>query len=121
MRIALVLMLLGFMASPVKAGSPHGCPKRAWCGCWLAKHLGLHDRKLWLARNWARIGSPAPGPAPGVVAVWRHHVGVVTGVPGPGRIELLSGNDGNRVRKRVRPSRGVIAWRYVGWQAASNP
>jgi uncharacterized protein (TIGR02594 family) len=108
----------------VQYGPPPGCPARAWCGCWLQKHLGLNDRSLWLARNWARIGSPAGGPAPGVVAVFARgrggHVGIVTGVPGPGRIVLLSGNDGRAVRERERSTRGVIAWRHVGARYAQR-
>jgi uncharacterized protein (TIGR02594 family) len=108
----------------VQSGPPAGCPARAWCGCWLSKHLGLNDRSLWLARNWARIGSPAGGPAPGVVAVFARgrggHVGIVTGVPGPGRIILLSGNDGRAVRERERSTRGVIAWRHVGARYAQR-
>ena len=28
------------------------------------------NRKLWLARNWLRVGRPAAGPAPGVVVVF---------------------------------------------------
>jgi hypothetical protein len=96
----------------VAGGRPAGCP-HAWCGCWLGLKTGLTDRSLWLARNWARVGSPASGPAPGVIAVWRHHVGQVTGVPGPGLIVLLSGNDGRAVRERERSSAGVIAWRRV--------
>jgi hypothetical protein len=108
----------------VQSGPPAGCPSRAWCGCWLAKHLGMNDRSLWLARNWARIGSPAAGPAPGVVAVFARgrggHVGIVTGVPGPGRIILLSGNDGRAVRERERSTRGVIAWRHIGARYASR-
>jgi hypothetical protein len=43
--------------------------------------------------------------------VFRHHVGIVVAVSGPGRIVLLSGNDGGAVRQRERSSRGVIAWR----------
>jgi hypothetical protein len=100
-------------------GRPAGCPG-AWCGCWLARHLGMASgRALWVARAWARVGAPAHGPAPGVVAVWRHHVGIVRAVPSPGRIVLLSGNDGHRVRERERSSRGVIAWRHVGDRLAS--
>lgn len=102
----------------VQSGPPSGCPSRAWCGCWLAKHLGLNDRALWLAREWARIGSAAAGPAPGVVAVWPHHVGIVRRVTGPGRAVILSGNDGRAVRERERSTRGVIAWRYVSQRFA---
>lgn len=79
----------------------------------MSNYFGFKDRKLWLAINWAHIGRPASGPAPGVVAVYRHHVGVVTAVPGPGRMVLLSGNDGNAVRERERSTRGVVAWRWV--------
>ena len=110
----------GFEGSPrlIASGPPAGCPSRAWCGCWLAKHLGMNDRSLWLARNWARIGSPAAGPSPGVVAVFARgrggHVGIVTGVPGPGRVVLLSGNDKRAVRERERSTRGIIAYRHVG-------
>jgi hypothetical protein len=104
------VLALACMATPAAAsGRPHGCP-RAWCGCWLAHHLGLSDRSLWLARNWARKGRRVAGPAPGVIAVYPHHVGLVKAVAGPGRIVLLSGNDGRQVRERERSSRGVIAW-----------
>lgn len=100
-------------------GRPPGCPYRAWCGCYLSKHLGLNDRSLWLARNWARIGSAASGPAPGVVVVWPHHVGLIRSVTGPGRAVVLSGNDGRAVRERERSLRGVIAYRHVGARYAA--
>lgn len=100
-------------AGVVSVGRPAGCPS-AWCGCYLAQLLGLNDRSLWLARNWAFKFPRVAGPAPGVVAVWRHHVGQVTAVPGPGRIILKSGNDGHAVRERERSTAGVIAWVRVG-------
>ena len=85
---------------------------KAWCGFWLRHQLGVADRKFNLARNWAHIGSPAHGPAAGVIAVWPHHVGIITGVSGPGRIILKSGNDGHAVRERERSTRGIIAYRW---------
>lgn len=85
---------------------------RAWCGWWLRQQLGVADRAYNLARKWAGIGTPAHGPAPGVIAVWPHHVGLVTGVPGPGRIILKSGNDSRAVRERERSTRGIIAYRW---------
>jgi hypothetical protein len=92
----------------------HADPRpRAWCGWWLRQQLGVADRAFNQARRWARYGTKAHGPAPGVIAVWPHHVGLVTGVPGPGRIVLKSGNDGHAVRERERSSRGVIAWRWA--------
>lgn len=92
---------------------------RLWCGYWLRHHLGVPDRRLNLARNWVHYGSPAGGPAPGVIAVWPHHVGLVTGVPSPGKIILLSGNDGHAVRERERSTRGIIAYRTSETTTAS--
>jgi hypothetical protein len=94
-------------------GRPAGCPARAWCGCWLAAHLGISNRSLWLARNWASVGHPAGGPQPGAIVVWRHHVGTIKAVEG-GRILVLSGNDGRAVRERWRTTAGVIAYRVPG-------
>lgn len=88
----------------------HGTP---WCGIYLSNYLGKHDRNLALARNWAREGSPAPGPGVGVVAVWPHHVGIITGKAADGEWIVHSGNDGNAVRTRPRSLAGVIAFRYV--------
>jgi hypothetical protein len=98
-----------------RARSGRGRPS-AWCGWWLGNHLGMHRRDLWLARNWASVGSNARGPGVGVVVVGRHHVGVITGRSGSGWI-VKSGNDGNRVRERVRSISGAIAFRHVGLRA----
>lgn len=92
---------------------PAHCPARAWCGCWLAAHLGISNRSLWLARNWAGIGSKAGGPGAGTIAVWPHHVGLIRAVDG-NRILLLSGNDGRAVRERWRTTAGIIAYRVPG-------
>ena len=83
----------------------------AWCGWQVRQWLGVADRAYNLARNWAHYGRAAFGPAPGVIAVYPHHVGIVTSVPRPGVIVLKSGNDGHAVRERERSTRGVIAWR----------
>ena len=85
----------------------------AWCGWWLGNQLGLGDRKLWLARNWASVGSNAGEPGVGVVVVWRHHVGIITGRSGSGWV-IKSGNDGHAVRERVRSIAGAIAFRRMG-------
>lgn len=96
------------------SGRPVGCP-RLWCGCWLKRHYGLKDRKLWRARAWLKVGRRVSGPKVGAVAIYARgrtggHVGIVTRVIGPGRIVLLSGNDGNRVRERERSTRGVLGY-----------
>jgi hypothetical protein len=92
---------------------------RAWCGWWMRRHLGVADRAGNLARWWARYGSAAHGPAIGVIVVWRHHVGIITGKGEQGWI-VKSGNDGNAVRERERSLRGVIAYRYPGDRMASR-
>ena len=82
----------------------------AWCGWWLRHELGVADRLYNLARAWARYGQPAHGPDIGVVVVWRHHVGIITGRAG-GHWIVKSGNDGHAVRERPRSLAGVIAFR----------
>jgi hypothetical protein len=92
--------------------SATGRPSR-WCGWWLAQHLGNPDRRLWLARNWASVGSNAGGPGIGVVVVWRNHVGIITGRAGSQWV-VKSGNDGNAVRERPRSIANAVAFRHVG-------
>ena len=86
---------------------------RAWCGFYGRFNFTSHDpgRAFNLARNWAHFGRAAGGPAPGVIGVERHHVFKVISVVGPGQVLAISGNDGNAVRTRIRPTRKVIAWR----------
>ncbi len=89
---------------------PQECPARRWCGCFLAKLLGMARRDLWLARNWAHVGSPTSGPHVGAIVVWPHHVGIITGKTSAGWV-IKSGNDGHRVRERVRSVSRAIAYR----------
>lgn len=97
----------------VLGGRPAHCPARRWCGCYLAAHLGIQSRSLWVARNWAGIGHRAGGPGAGVIAVWPHHVGLIKAVDG-NRILVLSGNDGRAVRERWRATAGIVAYRVPG-------
>lgn len=85
-----------------------------WCGIYMGKYFGLHDRALWVARNWASVGTAAAGPSDGVVVVWAHHVGVIVGKAANGEWLVHSGNDGNAIRTRPRSLRGAIAFRHVG-------
>ena len=84
---------------------------RAWCGWWL-RHEVRRDPGLAynLAREWAHWGHRAR-PAAGVVVVWPHHVGLITGRTAAGRWMVKSGNDGNAVRERPRSLAGAIAFR----------
>jgi hypothetical protein len=88
----------------------------AWCGAELADELGIHGqqgRELWLARNWARVGTAASAHI-GAVVVWRHHVGRIVGQEN-GQWVVRSGNDGGGVRSRARSLAGAIAIRDVGF------
>src|ERR1700737_2886208 len=78
----------------------------AWCGSYMSRYFGKSDRRLALARQWASEGSNAGGPGIGVVVVWRHHVGVITGQAPNGEWIIHSGNDGGAVRTRARSVAG---------------
>jgi hypothetical protein len=98
--IAAIILVASTVASEARP--------RAWCGWYLAHRLGLHDARLNLAANWARLyGSPAPGPCIGCIAVWRHHVGQIVGRTATGWL-VHSGNDGHSVRTRERSLRGAV-------------
>ena len=84
----------------------------AWCG-WYARQLVGQDPgpAFNLARNWAHWGH-ATGPGVGVMVVWPHHVGMITGQAPNGEWIVKSGNDGGgRVRERPRSVAGAIAFR----------
>jgi len=91
----------------------HGHRAHAWCGSYLSKYLGKSDRRLALARSWAGEGVNAGGPGVGVVVVWPHHVGIITGQTPDGQWIVHSGNDGGAVRTRPRSLARAIAFRRV--------
>lgn len=55
----------------VIGGRPRGCP-HAYCGCGLARYLGLRDKSLNVADNWRRK-YPRTHAHPGAVAVRAYH------------------------------------------------
>ena len=104
-RLILAAMTLALLASPASAH-----PRFPWCGWFLAQRKGIHDTRLYAARNWAHWGH-ATAPHPGAVVVWPHHVGELVRHLGGSIWEVLSGNDGNAVRSRPRSIAGAIAFR----------
>jgi len=80
---------------------------RKWCGWWMRTQRG-GGPEFNVAWNWRNYGSPIPGPQIGAVVVWRHHVGEIVGQTADGRWIVRSGNDGGRVRERVRSVAGAI-------------
>lgn len=82
-----------------------------WCG-WFMRTIFGGGPEYNLARNWSKRGSNAGGPRVGAVVVWPHHVGLITGKTNGGWV-VKSGNDGGRVRERVRSVSNAIAFRML--------
>lgn len=109
--VAFTLLATSAEASRREPGQPRGCPSK-WCGCYLAHYFGMPHRKdLWRARNWAKVGRSSRARV-GAIVVWRNHVGVIVGKSAKGWV-IKSGNDGNRVRTRVRTVHNAIAFRVL--------
>jgi hypothetical protein len=87
---------------------PAGCPKRAFCGCGAAvKVFGEPIRSLRLARAWFKF--PRTSPAPGMVAVRRHHVMVLEShVEGKDWLVYDANSGGRKTRRHVRSIAGFV-------------
>jgi hypothetical protein len=87
-------------------GRPSGCP-HAYCGCGLRKYLGLADKRLNLASNWARLFPHVGGPGPGIAAVRSGHVMYIERAAGNGQWLVRDYNSGGGLsRLHVRSVRG---------------
>ena len=85
---------------------PSDCP-HAYCGCGLRKYLGLSDKRLNLASNWARLFPRASGPAAGVAAVRSGHVMYIESSAGDGQWLVRDYKSGGGMsRLHVRDVRG---------------
>lgn len=88
---------------------------RAWCGWYMRQIEHVADPAFNRAAQWAYYGRRAFAPAPGVIVVWPHHVGVIRGGPDAAGDWLVeSGNDGGSVRIRFRSLAGAVALRTGG-------
>lgn len=96
--------MAGYSGSVI-GGRPAGCP-RAFCGC--SASLRVYGRivpHLNLARNW--FSFPRTSPAPGMVAVRRHHVFVLeTHVSGSTWISHDGNSGGGKTRLHPRSIAG---------------
>jgi uncharacterized protein (TIGR02594 family) len=102
------------VAERYRGTNPTGS-SRPWCAIFanmILARTGYRGTGSAAARSFAQYGRPASGPAPGVIAVWPHHVGFVVGLAGPGRIRVVSGNHHHRVDESTYSTRGVMAFRY---------
>jgi hypothetical protein len=87
---------------------PDGCP-HAYCGCGLRKYLGLDDKRLNLASNWARFFLREPGPAAGLAAVRGGHVMYIEAAAGDGLWMIRDYNSGGGLsRLHIRDVRGYV-------------
>src|SRR3954451_2123190 len=110
------------VAQHYRGTNPTG-QSRAWCAVFanmVLKRTGFHGTGSAAAVSFARYGHPAAGPAPGVIAVWPHHVGFVVGSGGPGRIRVVSGNHNHRVEESTYSTRSVLAFRYPAGSGRSH-
>jgi hypothetical protein len=97
-------------------GRPAGCP-HSYCGCGLRKYLGLSDKRLNLAWNWARL-FPRTYAHAGAAAVRAHHVMLlVRHVSGSNWIvrDYNSGNGVSRIHER-----NVRGYVFVNPRAATR-
>jgi len=113
--LAACFCALATMAHAEIVSHPHGCPKRAFCGCGAAvKVFGKPVRSLWLARAWYRF--PRARPAPGRVAVRKHHVFVLLSHVRGATWLVYDANSGGR-RTRVH-HRSIAGWTIVDPQGS---
>jgi len=92
----------------VIGGRPNGCP-HAYCGCGLRKYLGLSDKRLNLAGNWARLFPHEAAPRPGLAAVRSGHVMYIESAAGNGQWTIRDYNSGGGLsRVHVRDLRGYV-------------
>ena len=95
-------------AGKIIGSRPAGCP-HAYCGCGLRKHLGLTDKRLNLASNWARLFRREPAPRVGLAAVRTGHVMYIEGKTGGGQWLIRDYNSGGGLsRIHVRSVRGYV-------------
>lgn len=96
--IAVAVTLASLPARAEVVAHPAGCPSRAFCGCGAAVRVfGKPIRSLWLAANWFRF--PRAAPAPGRVAVRRHHVFVLEQHLGGSVWQVYDANSGGRATR----------------------
>lgn len=110
MRAAILAIAL-LVSSPAYAevvGHPPGCPKELFCGCGVSVEIfGRPIRELFLARNWFKF--PRAHPAPGMVAVRKHHVMAIRAVDANGNVVVYDPNSGQRkTRIHTRSLKGFV-------------
>lgn len=95
----------------------------AWCSdaaCAWFERAGVASTRSAAAASWKRWGRDS-GLLPGAVVVFgphdpdaggTGHVGIVSRAPVGGMVEVISGNCGNAVRRKLYPVSAVVACRW---------
>jgi hypothetical protein len=114
--LGIAVVLLTVVASEAAHAfffSNYGPRPQKWCGWQMRQDVWRDPGPAFnRAIEWKRYGTAAPGPAVGVIVVWPHHVGKITGRDSQGNWIIRSGNDGHELRERARSLRGVVAYRW---------
>lgn len=103
-RLIFLSAFLWLAAYPAEAqivSHPSGCPRTLFCGCGASVAVfGRPVRDLFLAANWFKF--PRAYPAPGMVAVRRHHVMVLQQQTSHGWVvyDANSGGHATRIHER---------------------
>jgi hypothetical protein len=103
-------------AVTIIGGRPAGCP-HSYCGCGLRKYLGLSDKRLNLAWNWARL-LPRTHAHAGVAAVRHHHVMLLVSHVSGSRWTVRDYNSGNGL-SRIH-ERSVSGYVFVNPRAETR-
>ena len=78
---------------------PYGCPRIAFCGCGVSvKVFGRPVRSLFPAAAYYRF--PRAPAAPGMVAIWSHHVAYIEALDANGNAVLYDPNSGGHQTRR---------------------
>jgi len=92
----------------------------AWCAAFgnhCLLHTGHDGTDSWAARSFLHYGRHISKPEVGCIVVlrrgtgWQGHVGFFTGKMDAERIELISGNVGNRVTRSYFNKKDVLGYR----------
>jgi hypothetical protein len=107
-------------AAQIIGSRPSDCP-HSYCGCGLRKYLGLDDKRLNLASNWARLFPRESGPRAGLAAVRSGHVMYIESAAANGQWLVRDYNSGGGLsRVHVRDVRGYVFVNPRGGSVASR-
>lgn len=92
-----------------------------WCAsfvCWCLEQVGIRSTRRANARSYLDFGREITTPEPGCIAVFARgdhpaqgHVGFVVGVESDGDLQILGGNQANRVCIELQPRSRLLGLR----------